>query len=115
MTNFIKTNAETFCLVEYCSLSLVPSTQYLSEADEKRPMIIIKTLPRTPTIVDSLAGCFAPLQDRLASNSHGLDFGSGPGPTLSVMFEEIGHAVTFLQIHICMVGRSMAGSVRIFS
>lgn len=31
------------------------------------------------------------MQERLAPGSHGLDFGSGPGPTLSVMFEEVGH------------------------
>lgn len=31
------------------------------------------------------------MQARLASGSSGLDFGSGPGPTLSVMFEEAGH------------------------
>jgi hypothetical protein len=26
--------------------------------------------------------------------SHGLDFGSGPGPTLSIMFEEAGHTMS---------------------
>ena len=31
------------------------------------------------------------MQERLAPGSRGLDFGSGPGPTLSVMFEETGH------------------------
>ena len=38
-----------------------------------------------------LSRLFTPLQTRINSNSHGLDFGSGPGPTLSVMFEEAGH------------------------
>jgi len=33
------------------------------------------------------------MQERLAPGSHGLDFGSGPGPTLSLMFEEIGHSM----------------------
>ena len=33
------------------------------------------------------------MQARIAPHSKGLDFGSGPGPTLSVMFEEVGHAV----------------------
>ena len=33
------------------------------------------------------------MQDRIAPGSKGLDFGSGPGPTLSVMFEERGHRV----------------------
>ncbi len=31
---------------------------------------------------------------RLAMGSCGLDFGCGPGPTLSLMFEELGHPMT---------------------
>ena len=34
------------------------------------------------------------MQARLAPHSHGLDFGAGPGPTLSVIFEEAGHRMT---------------------
>ncbi len=37
---------------------------------------------------------FHPICDRLAPESLGLDFGCGPGPTLSKMFEEAGHEVT---------------------
>ncbi|GJL65271.1 MAG: hypothetical protein NPIRA05_02420 [Nitrospirales bacterium] len=33
------------------------------------------------------------MHQQLPPQSHGLDFGSGPGPTLSVMFEEAGHTV----------------------
>ncbi|WP_218089766.1 class I SAM-dependent methyltransferase [Rhodohalobacter halophilus] len=36
---------------------------------------------------------YSPLSDKLSPASFGLDFGSGPGPTLSVMFEEDGHTV----------------------
>ena len=38
-----------------------------------------------------LSQLFDPLNNRLDANSKGLDFGSGPGPTLSLMFEEAGH------------------------
>lgn len=34
---------------------------------------------------------FEPLEKQLGRESFGLDFGSGPGPTLSIMFEERGH------------------------
>ncbi|BDY06922.1 class I SAM-dependent methyltransferase [Ferrimonas sp. YFM] len=34
-----------------------------------------------------------PLMQRLAPGSQGLDFGCGPGPTLSLMLEEAGHSV----------------------
>jgi SAM-dependent methyltransferase len=35
----------------------------------------------------------APLCDRLPSGARGLDYGCGPGPTLSVMLEEMGYDV----------------------
>ena len=38
-----------------------------------------------------LGQLFDPLVNRLEPESNGLDFGSGPGPTLSIMFEEAGH------------------------
>jgi hypothetical protein len=38
-----------------------------------------------------LGQLFHPLNDLLKPRSKGLDFGSGPGPTLSLMFEEAGH------------------------
>ena len=34
------------------------------------------------------------MKERLPFGSVGLDFGSGPGPTLSVMFEEAGYEMT---------------------
>ena len=77
-----------------CHLVFVPSTHYLSEADEKAAYDHHENSPTDPDYRRFLTRLWAPLQERLPSNSHGLDFGSGPGPTLSVMFEEIGHAVT---------------------
>ncbi len=39
------------------------------------------------------------MQARLAAHSLGLDFGSGPGPTLSLLFEEAGHNMTLFDIY----------------
>jgi len=41
---------------------------------------------------------FAPMRERTAQQSDGLDFGSGPGPTLSLMFEECGY---HMQVYDC--------------
>ena len=41
-----------------------------------------------------LSRLYEPVVSRLAPGSRGFDFGSGPGPTLSVMFEEAGHHVS---------------------
>lgn len=38
-----------------------------------------------------LGQLFQPLNKLLEPGSKGLDFGSGPGPTLNIMFEEAGH------------------------
>lgn len=38
-----------------------------------------------------LGQLFNPLHELLTPQSKGLDFGSGPGPTLHIMFEEEGH------------------------
>lgn len=40
-----------------------------------------------------LGQLFEPMNRILPSNSKGLDFGSGPGPTLPLMFEEQGHTM----------------------
>jgi len=40
-----------------------------------------------------------PLCERIPTDSAGLDFGCGPGPTLSVMLEEQGYSVALYDIH----------------
>ena len=66
----------------------VPRSYHLSAADEKAQYDLHENDPNDPgyrAFLDRLAG---PLDKRLAPHSHGLDFGCGPGPTLSVMLEE---------------------------
>lgn len=76
-----------------CELIFVPSTQFLSEEEEKVRYDLHQNSPDDPKYRQFLSRIFQPMQERLAPESHGLDFGSGPGPTLSVMFEEAGHTV----------------------
>lgn len=47
--------------------------------------------PEDPGYRNFLSQLFDPMHKLLESNSEGLDFGSGPGPTLNIMFEEVGH------------------------
>jgi 2-polyprenyl-3-methyl-5-hydroxy-6-metoxy-1,4-benzoquinol methylase len=49
--------------------------------------------PNDPAYRQFLHRLAAPLQARLAPGSQGLDFGSGPGPTLALMLTEAGHEV----------------------
>ena len=76
-----------------CGLVFVPPAQHLAAADEKACYDRHDNRPDDPRYRGFLDRLFTPLNQRLAARSRGLDFGSGPGPTLSVMFEEAGHRV----------------------
>jgi len=92
--NFYQDQRRKFLVCDHCHLVFVPPEQYLSEADEKSAYDHHQNSPTDPGYRRFLSRLFLPLQDRLVPQSHGLDFGSGPGPTLSIMFEEMGHTVT---------------------
>ena len=77
-----------------CSLVFVPSRQFLSAADEKKRYDLHQNSPENQNYCRFLSRLFIPLQKNLTPGSHGLDFGSGPEPTLSRMFEEAGHTMT---------------------
>jgi len=76
-----------------CGLVFVPPRQYLSPIEEKKRYDFHRNSPDDPDYRRFLDRLFIPLQQRLAPGSSGLDFGSGPGPTLSRMFEEAGHTM----------------------
>ncbi|MGK5091158.1 class I SAM-dependent methyltransferase [Deltaproteobacteria bacterium TL4] len=74
-----------------CDLIFVPSEQFLSTEDEKARYDFHQNDQHDQGYRQFLSRLFVPMQKRLSPGSLGLDFGSGPGPTLSVMFEEAGH------------------------
>jgi hypothetical protein len=74
-----------------CNLIFVPPDQFLSAAAEKAEYDLHENKSYDPGYRRFLSRLFVPVQERIAPASHGLDFGSGPGPTLSLMFEESGH------------------------
>lgn len=74
-----------------CELVFVPPSQRLDPAQEKAVYDQHENSPDDPGYRRFLGRLFDPLQKRLAPGACGLDFGAGPGPTLSVMFEEVGH------------------------
>lgn len=77
-----------------CSLVFVSSRQFLSAVDEKKRYDLHQNSPEDLSYRSFLSRLFVPLQKELTPGSHGLDFGSGPEPTLSGMFEEAGHSMT---------------------
>lgn len=76
---------------EICDLVYVPNEYYLTREAEKAVYDLHQNSPGDPDYRRFLSRLFIPMRDRISSKSRGLDFGSGPGPTLSVMFEEADH------------------------
>lgn len=73
-----------------CHLTYVPPSQHLSLEAERAEYDKHQNSPDDHGYRKFLNRLFNPLREKLAPGCHGLDFGSGPGPTLSVMFEEAG-------------------------
>lgn len=76
-----------------CDLIHVPPSQRLSSAAVRAEYDKHQNSPSDHGYRLFLSRLFIPVCERIQPGSLGLDFGSGPGPTLSVMFEEMGHTV----------------------
>lgn len=74
-----------------CGLTFVPPEQYLEADAEKAEYDLHINSPDDAGYRRFLGRILGPMCDGLDPGSFGLDFGCGPGPTLSLMFEEAGH------------------------
>ncbi len=77
-----------------CSLVFVPKEQHISLEDECKEYSKHQNNPADVGYRKFLDRLCTPLSQKLKPNSCGLDFGCGPGPTLSVMLAERGHRMT---------------------
>jgi len=77
-----------------CYLIQIPPAQRLSQEAEKSEYDKHQNSPEDPGYRKFLSRLFNPLNERLKAGGHGLDFGCGSGPTLSIMFEEVGHKMS---------------------
>ena len=76
-----------------CQLVFVPRVFHLSSTAERAVYDQHQNNPNDQGYRKFLSRLADPLLEKLAPNSLGLDFGSGPGPTLSLMLKEQGHKV----------------------
>lgn len=83
----------TYYACENCGLHFVEPGLRLNPSTEKSRYDQHENSPDDPNYREFLGQIFDPLNKRLSPGLHGLDFGSGPGPTLSVMFEEAGYSM----------------------
>ena len=83
---------------ERCCLVYVPVHQHISTEDEKAQYDFHENAPENDGYRRFLSRLATPILERLEAPQKGLDFGSGPGPTLSKLFEEAGHSVALFDI-----------------
>jgi len=88
---FSRNGGRDYLSCRTCHLIFVPAEQHVSPDKEKAQYDLHNNHPDDPAYRAFLSRMFLPMQDRLKTASFGLDFGAGPGPTLSLMFEEAGH------------------------
>jgi len=89
----LKDRLYTYFACRNCGLHFVEPEQRLDPGVEKSRYDQHENSPDDPDYRDFLRQLFDPLSKRLPPGQFGLDFGSGPGPTLSLMFEEAGHSM----------------------
>ena len=90
---FHQDNKRPYLRCPECKLVFVPASYHLSFNEEKAEYDLHRNNPDDQGYRAFLSRLFQPLMTRLPVQARGLDFGSGPGPTLSVMFEEAGFSV----------------------
>ncbi|HJO94335.1 MAG TPA: class I SAM-dependent methyltransferase [Victivallales bacterium] len=88
---FYQNAKRDFLLCPECDLVFVPENQRLNSKEEFRRYNFHQNNPEDEGYRKFLNRIFKPMNDLIYPGSKGLDFGSGPGPVLSLMFSEVGH------------------------
>ena len=96
--SYYKEAKRSYLLCNKCDLVFVPSKQLPSRNIEKTKYDQHQNSPQDSRYRAFLSKLFTPMQKFIKPNSYGLDFGSGPGPTLSKMFEEVGYKMDIYDI-----------------
>lgn len=78
---------------QVCDLVFVPKHQLLSAEDEKSQYDLHQNSPQDTGYRKFLSRLIEPLKEHLQDGAHGLDFGCGPGPTISIMMSEYGFSM----------------------
>ena len=92
-SHFHKEESRQFLICLNCEYVFVPKIYQLSEDEEKLRYDTHNNDPKDIRYRQFLSQLSEPLLKKISDNSFGLDFGSGPGPTLSLMLEDYGHKV----------------------
>ena len=87
---FAVVDSKTYWRCDVCYLTFLSSKSYLSPDDELARYLLHENSPEDCRYRQFLSRLTDHLTAKLPPGAKGLDFGSGPGPTLSVMLEDMG-------------------------
>lgn len=89
-TLFAEDSQRSYLRCKNCNLIFVSHNQHISKEEEKKRYDQHNNDPADPEYRMFLNQLIEPFISKLSPGATGLDFGSGPGPTVSVMLEEKG-------------------------
>jgi SAM-dependent methyltransferase len=89
--HFFSDGGINYIICNKCRLIFVKPDHRLNPEEEKSRYDQHENNPEDEKYRNFLNHLLEPLEKRLHTGSFGLDFGSGPGPTLHIMFQEKGH------------------------
>ena len=99
LVDFCSDQRRDYLRCDCCQLVLVPEKFHLRAEQEKAQYDLHENNPDDSGYRRFLSRLADPLLARLQPESEGLDFGSGPGPCLSLMLEEQGHRVSLYDLY----------------
>ena len=98
-SKYIFKHQREFIQCKICDLIFVPKQFHLSEKEQINRYLQHNNSPTDLNYRKFLSKLLIPLSKRIPAKSNGLDYGSGPGPTLSIMLEEMGHNVSIYDLY----------------
>jgi SAM-dependent methyltransferase len=95
---FHRDRRRDYLCCSHCQLVFVPPAQHLSAAQEKAEYDLHRNDPADHGYRRFLSRLAQPLLQRVTVPGEGLDFGCGPGPTLSLLLAQAGHRVALYDV-----------------
>lgn len=89
-TQLFESVSHTYFRCEYCDLVWLAKESRISPVAERAHYDTHENSPNDPRYRRFLNQLWSPLKQKLQTGMNGLDYGSGPGPTLHLMAQEDG-------------------------